>query len=86
MRKFKHIDDVEEWLEPMDYQGFWHNIAPYCLVLQPRDDCDRQIASGEVDEKTVLEVLKYFARIELTKRHDLHWKPATPWLKLVETH
>ncbi len=83
MRKFKTIDDVVKWLEPMDYQGFWAAIAPYDLVLQRREHCDSQIASGEIDLETVLDVLKSMARMELTQRHDLHWKMPHPWVKLV---
>lgn len=75
MKKFKYIDDVEKWLEPMDYEEFWYIIKDYYLVLPSREGCDQQL---------VLDGLKYLARIEFTKRHDLHWKPATPWLKVVE--
>lgn len=84
MKKFKYINDVEAWIEPLDYLSFWYAVQPYDLVLQPRDHCDRQIASGEIDEATVLDVLKYFVRLELTARLGLHWRPVTPWLKLVE--
>jgi len=86
MRKFKTIDEVEQWLEPMDYQGFWHAMRNYDLVLQPRDHCDNQIESGVIDLETVLDVLKSMARMELTQRQGLHWRMPTPWLKLVETH
>jgi len=86
MKEFRTIDDVEDWLEPMDYSGFWYVIEPYDLVLQPRDHCDDQIASGVVDLETVLDVLKSMARMELTQRHGLHWRLPTPWLKLVESH
>lgn len=74
MRKFADINEVEEWLEPLDYEVFWLAVAPYDLVLQPKDHCDRQIAADEVDEELVLDVLKYFARIELTNRHNLAWR------------
>ena len=86
MRQFRYIDDVEEWLRPMDYQGFWVATAPFGLTLQPRDHCDREIREGLVDEATVLSVLKSLAVLELTKRHKLKIKIPTPWLKLVETH
>lgn len=86
MEKFKYIEDVDDWLEPMDYQGFWFAIESYELVLQPRDHCDCQIADGEIDEATVLDVLKYMARLELTNRLGLKHRMPTPWLKLVETH
>lgn len=83
MKTFKDIDEVEEWLSSMDYAGFWYAIDPYGLTLQPKAHCDQEIADGEVDEATVLDVLKYFARLELTQRHDLHWRMPTPWLKIV---
>ena len=83
MKKFKTIDDVEAWLGPMNYEEFWRAIRPYCLVIHRRSDCDEQIAAGLVDKATVLDGLKYLARIELTKRHGLHWKVATPWLRVV---
>jgi hypothetical protein len=86
MRKFKNIDEVKQWLEPMDYQGFWLAIAPYNLVVQDRDHCDQQIAEGIVTQETALAVLKGLARVELTNRHNLEWKPATPWLKVVESY
>ncbi len=85
MKSFRYIDDIEDWLEPMDYHGFWYAVHPFDLVLQPRDHCDQQIASGEVDKKLVLDVLKAMTRMELTKRHGLHWRMPTPWLKLVES-
>lgn len=86
MKIFKHIDELEAWLEPMNYLEFWTAIAPYNLVLQDRAHCDAQLAAGEVDEATVLIVLKHMARVELTKAQKLNWKPATPWVQLVESH
>ncbi|MGL1921245.1 MAG: hypothetical protein OCD03_09460 [Hyphomicrobiales bacterium] len=84
MKNFKYIDDVESWVEPMDYQGFWYAVQPYNLVLQPRDHCDEQISTGVIDEATVLDVLKMFVSLELTERHGLRRREVTPWLKLVE--
>lgn len=84
MKKFRGIDDVESWLKPMDYDGFWYAIESHNLVLQPRDDCEQQIRDGEVTRDVVLNVLKGIARMELAKRHGLHWRMPTPWKKLVE--
>lgn len=75
MRKFKYIDDVEDWLEKIEYQDFWTALAPYDIAIQCRNDCDRQIASGGVDEDMVLAVLKYTACQDLTKRHNLIARP-----------
>lgn len=86
MKEFRYIDDVEEWLEPMDYSGFWFAIEPYDLVLQPREHCDRQIASREVEQSLILECLKYMARLELMEKLGLESRLPTPWLKLVKNH
>ena len=84
MKKFRYIEDVEAWLEPMDYRGFWVAVAPYDLVLQRREHCDSQLASGEIDLETVIYVLKHMAQMELAERHGLKRREVTPWLKLVE--
>jgi hypothetical protein len=62
---FQDIQDVEEWLKPLDYLAFWKAVAPYHLVLQDRDHCDGQIACGIVGAELVLEVLKILAVVEL---------------------
>ncbi len=86
MKKFKYIEDVEAWLEPMDYQGFWAAVAPYDLVLQRREHCDSQIASGEIDLETVIYVLKHMAQTEICQKQELVRKPIPPRLKVVESH
>lgn len=89
MKDFQYIEDVDDWLEPMDYTGFWYAIALYDLddlALQDRAHCDGQLARGEVDQETMLYCLKNMARMELTLRHDLKHRIATPWLKLVASH
>ena len=57
MIEFRHIDDIEDYLEPMDYETFWQEIKGFCLILIPREKCDADIEDG-VDEETVLIVLK----------------------------
>ncbi len=84
MKKFRYIEDIQDWLEPLNYQGFWHVIEPYNLVLQDRDHCDDQIAGKHADEDDVLYVLKHMAQTELAQRNGLTRRPITPWLKLVD--
>lgn len=79
---FKHIDDIEDWLEPMDYETFWTEIKPFCLVLFPREKCDNDIASGATDEETVLYVMKNFARMELASILKLEWRIDVPMMAL----
>lgn len=73
MTEFKHINDIVDWLEPMDYETFWQEIRPYCLVMFPREKCDVDIEDG-VDEETILYVLKNFARLELSAILKLQWR------------
>ncbi len=86
MKKFRDIQAVEEWLEPMDYPGFWYAVEPYSLNLQDREDCDQQLREGGVPVDTMLEVLKGFARIELTQKFGLKHRDPAPWLKEVGAH
>lgn len=86
MRKFKDLDEIEEWVAPMDYQGFWFAVAPFDLVLQDRAHCDGQIKSGEVDEALVLSVLKTMVRMEIGKQQNLHWRAPTPWVQEVKSN
>lgn len=83
MEKFRYVDDVENWLKPMGYEEFWNKIKPHCLVLEHRWICDAQIEAGEVAQDVVLDALKIMACHELSKRHKLWLKPATPWLTVV---
>ena len=86
MKIFRYIQDVDAWLEPMDYIAFWYAVEPFNLVLQPRDHCDEQIENGAAEKDDVLAVLKYMARDEISAMQGLKRKPVTPWLQLVESH
>lgn len=86
MKKFKYVEDIDDWLEPMDYQGFWFAVAPYDLVLQTREHCDREIAADNSEAEIILKVLKHMAQMELRQKLGLKRREVTPWLKLVETH
>ena len=86
MKNLRSTQDVEEWLEPMSYLEFWYAIEPFELRLQGQDKahCDKQIRNTEVDQETVLDVLKYFARLELSKRYQLKRRVIAPWLEVVQ--
>lgn len=79
MELFNDMEDVEEWLEPLDYEGFWKETAVFQLTeIEPRASCDRQIADSSVDKETVLYVLKGMARLELVRRYALKTREIVP--------
>ncbi|XAT60637.1 hypothetical protein GN278_07320 [Rhodobacteraceae bacterium Araon29] len=64
---FEDLQDITEWLEPLDYLAFWNAVEPYNLTLQDRDHCDELIANGKVGASLILDVLKGLAEMELRK-------------------
>ena len=69
---YEDIEDVETWLDPLDYIEFWKEIADWrVFALGDREHCDDQIARGIVDQETVLYCLKAQARITLPQRFGL---------------
>lgn len=74
---FEDRNDVEEWLDGLDYERFWLEAALFRLDLPAcRTVCDEQIESGQVDRALVLSGLKAFARLELVERYVL--RPRRP--------
>ena len=71
MMIFQDIQDVEAWLEPLNYIAFWEAVEPYNLTLQDREHCDQMISSGQVDQALVLRVLKGLAENELARKFNL---------------
>ncbi|CUI01866.1 hypothetical protein PHA8399_04015 [Leisingera aquaemixtae] len=85
---FEDIQDVEEWLAPLDYVTFWDAVAPYEVFDdRERDHCGALIAGGRVKQSLVLDGLKIAARLALTKKFGLTERipePAVaPYLKSV---
>jgi hypothetical protein len=75
---FEDIQDVKEWLEPLDWVDFWDAVAPYNLVLQEREFCEDQIRSGDVEQALVLSCLKHMAKRELTQTFGLKHRIPEP--------
>ncbi len=85
MSEFSTIEDLEAWLEPMDYRGFWYAMAPYGLRIEDKTHCDAQITEG-APEETVLYVLKGLARNELADKFKLGLRPVGPGLRVIGSH
>lgn len=88
MVAFQHIQDVEEWLQPLDYIAFWEAVAPYQLGLLDRDHCDGLIAGGKGETELVLKVLKFLAVMELKAafglRHRIPLPPVAKYLMTIQ--
>lgn len=82
MKEFTDREDVEEWLAQLDYEGFWKEAARFELDITSRTSCDIHIATGAIDEETVLFALKGMARLELVDRYDLRPRAAQPWHRI----
>ena len=80
MRKFNYVQELEEWLNALTYEQFWHEMAPLGAGPQTREDVDQQIADGIVDQDTVLACLKGAARLDLIKEMKLEYRDDMPWL------
>ena len=66
---FEDIQDIEDWLEPLDLDDFWEAVTPWNVFSDDeRAHHDQVLTKGEVDPVTVLACLKGMARIELTAR------------------
>lgn len=69
---FEDIEDVQDWLEPLDFVAFWEAVAPYSIfALDDRAHFDGVIARGVTSQETVLTCLKAEARMALTERFGL---------------
>ena len=75
---FGSVDDIEDWLEPLDYEAFWEEVAGYGLDLPKRSHCDAQIAAGLVPKTMVLRVLKVMVRLELGSLLELQRRAELP--------
>lgn len=69
---FEDVQDVEDWLAPMDYVAVWAAAEAHAVLSEAdRDHCDGLIASGEVRQDAVLVGLKTMLRLALAKRYGL---------------
>lgn len=83
MRNFEHVQDVEEWLEPMSWDEFFVKLSPYGVDAGMRADGEASVSDGASID-TVLTVMKSLTRIDLTKELGLKRRPITPWVQLMK--
>lgn len=70
MTNFEDMEAVEEWLDPLDYEEFWREMAQFDAELPSRTYCEDSIAGG-VERATVLFVLKGLARLHIVEEQGL---------------
>ncbi len=70
MRTFDDREELEAWLEALDYEGFWREIVSFDLALPDRAECDARIGDG-VPRATVLSVLQMLARMQIVQEQGL---------------
>lgn len=76
---FEDIQDVQDWLDPLDYIAFWSAIEPWNIFEDAdRAHCDQTIADGVSPQETVLYCMKGMARMELIQRFDLKPRAIEP--------
>ncbi|MEM1150489.1 MAG: hypothetical protein AAGI03_08010 [Pseudomonadota bacterium] len=72
MIAFEDIQDIEEWLAPLDYIALWEAVEPWDVFADDdRDHCDGLIASGKFRHGVILAGLKAMVRLALTDRFGL---------------
>lgn len=77
---FDCLNDLEDWLETLDYASFWKAIAPHAVQLPTREEADKMVAGGRIDEETMLVSLRGLAERQISLRYNLQWKDRTPFL------
>ena len=72
MMVFDDEDELEDWLDTLDYEGFWNAMEAFPYVqIDGRAAIDAQIASGTLDQAEVLDGLKAFAQVAIAEAQDL---------------
>lgn len=80
---FEYTQDVEEWLEPLGYDGFWREIKRFSIYPANKERCDMMIVFGEANEEELLFILKYMAQVELCRILGLKRRlPELPYFSL----
>lgn len=69
---FEDIQDIRDWLDPLDYTAFWEAIASWNIyTLADRTHFDGLLANGVTDVDTMLTCLKAEVHLNLTDRFGL---------------
>lgn len=70
MHIFEDQQELKEWLDTLDYDGFWKAVDPNGLEVDQKANCDASIANG-VDRDVILTCIKARKRLEIVKAQNL---------------
>lgn len=73
IRTFQSSNDLEAWLDGLDYKSFWHAIVAHAVELPPKTQCDAMIAEGGVTLHVMLSNLRSMAANQIGQRYNLKW-------------
>lgn len=79
---FKDAKEVEEWLEPLEYEDFWRETGIFNLAIPSREHCDECILKENVPMATILSVVKGMARLQIVNEQKLPSGVTVPWMSL----
>ncbi|MCP4099364.1 MAG: hypothetical protein GY748_24340 [Planctomycetaceae bacterium] len=77
MQRFEDSNDVEEWLETLDYERFWQETDPNGLNADERANCDISVTQG-VDKAVILKCIKAAKRLEIIREQNLGTRDIHP--------
>ena len=77
MIRFKYVEDIEEWLDPMGYSDFWVDVSDFEVHLPYKEYCDEKIGSGKVEKDVMLGGLKFLASTQIAGKFKLERRPLT---------
>lgn len=73
IRTFRSSNDLEAWLDGLDYKSFWQAIVAHAVELPPKTECDARIAEGGVTQHVMLSNLRSMAADQIEQRYKLKW-------------
>ena len=70
MQQFEDQTELEDWLDQLDYEGYWQAVDPLGLDAEFKANCDASIAEG-VDKDMILGCIQAAKRLEIIREQKL---------------
>lgn len=82
MKQFETENELEAWLEALDYEDFWTEMTQSAVTLPAREECDDRISQRVLTQTAMLETLRHLAKLELSERYGLEWEDPMPLMSV----